>query len=60
MPGIGQGLLAALAILPLAIVIPATRPDLQIHWTILLAPAALAALMRRSPGRFLGAASPPA
>jgi ABC-2 type transport system permease protein len=36
--GVGamQGLLAALVIFPLAMVIPAARPDLHIHWGILL------------------------
>jgi ABC-2 type transport system permease protein len=54
-----QGLLAALVIFPLAILIPAARPNLDIHWAVLLTLAPLAALMCASLGLFLGSAIDP-
>jgi hypothetical protein len=49
-----QGLLAALVVFPLAVFIPSSRPDLHIHWAVLLTLAPLAALMCSSLGLFIG------
>jgi ABC-2 type transport system permease protein len=57
--GAVQGLLAMLVIFPLAMVIPAARPDVHIHWAVLLTLAPLAALMCASLGLFLGTAIDP-
>jgi len=54
-----QGLLAAVVVFPLAQLVPASRPDLQINWPILLTLAPLAALMCSSLGLFLGTALDP-
>jgi ABC-2 type transport system permease protein len=57
--GAAQGLLAMLVIFPLAMVIPAARPDVHIHWAVLLTLAPLAAIMCASLGLFLGTAIDP-
>ncbi len=49
-----QGLLAALVVFPLAFFIPSSRPDIDIHWAVLLTLAPLAALMCSSLGLFIG------
>lgn len=49
-----QGLLAALVVFPLAVFIPSSRPDLHVHWAVLLTLAPLAALMCSSLGLFIG------
>ena len=54
-----QGLLAALVVFPLAQFVPASRPDLQINWLVLLTLAPLAALMCSCLGLFLATALDP-
>ena len=49
-----QGMLAALVVFPLAEFIPSARPDLHIHWAVLLTLAPLGALMCSSLGLFFG------
>lgn len=51
-----QGLLATLVVFPLAMFVPSARPDLDVHWAVLLTLAPLAALMCSSLGLFLGTA----
>jgi ABC-type Na+ transport system ATPase subunit NatA len=52
--GTMQGLLAALVVFPLAFFVPSSRPDIDIHWAVLLTLAPLAALMCSSLGLFIG------
>jgi len=54
-----QGLLAALLVFPIAMLVPAARPDLQIDWPVLLTLAPLAALMCSSLGLYFGTAFDP-
>ncbi|MGC0415943.1 ABC transporter permease [Embleya sp. AB8] len=54
-----QGLLGALVVFPLAEVVPASRPELHIHWAVLVTLAPLAALMCSSLGLYLGTAFEP-
>lgn len=51
-----QGLAAALVVFPLAEFVPASRPELHMHWAVLLTMAPLGALMCASLGLYLGTA----
>jgi ABC-2 type transport system permease protein len=57
--GAVQGLLAAVVVFPLAMFVPATRPDLDVNWLVLVTVAPLAALMCASLGLFFGTAVDP-
>ncbi|NUT51945.1 MAG: ABC transporter permease [Saccharothrix sp.] len=51
-----QGLMAAIVVFPIAEFVPAARPDLHIHWLVLLTLAPIAALMCASLGLYFGTA----
>jgi ABC-2 type transport system permease protein len=51
-----QGLLAAVVVFPIAELVPAARPDLHLHWAVLLSLAPLGALMCASLGLYFGTA----
>ncbi|WP_322751605.1 MULTISPECIES: ABC transporter permease [unclassified Frankia] len=54
-----QGMLAAVVVFPLAEFVPSARPDVHLHWALLLTLAPIGALMCSSLGLFLGTALDP-